>query len=141
MVATGDEHLLEPSQLRALVHPHRVQLLRILREEGPSTATQLAQRLGVSSGLASYHLRQLASSGFLEEDPGYGTARERWWRPTFHAHRIDPTYFQRDPELAGVLDSYLQEALTTQLRQAARWLAEQSAWEPAWVSAATFSER
>jgi DNA-binding transcriptional ArsR family regulator len=141
MMPSHEERLLEPLQLRALAHPQRVQLLRLLREEGPSTATHLAQRLGVNSGLTSYHLRQLALYGFVEEDPDCGTARERWWRPTFHAHRIDPAYFLHDPELRGVLDAYLQEALTTQLRQAARWLAEQGTWEPAWVSAATFSDR
>src|SRR3712207_9501706 len=58
----------------------RSALLGLLRSEGPSTASKLGQRLGESSGSTSYHLRQLAALGFVEEVPGQGTARERWWR-------------------------------------------------------------
>ncbi len=37
-----------PSQLRALTHPARLRMLGILRTEGSTTATALAQRLGRS---------------------------------------------------------------------------------------------
>jgi DNA-binding transcriptional ArsR family regulator len=57
----------------------RVRLLDLLRFEGPSTATLLAQRVGESSGATSYHLRQLARHGFIEEEQRDGR-RERWWR-------------------------------------------------------------
>ena len=66
--------------LRALSHPLRLELLDLLRFEGPSTATLLARRVGESSGATSYHLRQLARHGFVEEVPGAGRGRERWWR-------------------------------------------------------------
>jgi DNA-binding transcriptional ArsR family regulator len=39
----------------------------------------LAQRVGESSGATSYHLRQLARHGFIEEEQRDGR-RERWWR-------------------------------------------------------------
>jgi DNA-binding transcriptional ArsR family regulator len=66
--------------VRALSHPLRLELLDLLRFEGPSTATLLARRLGESSGATSYHLRQLARHGFVEEVTGAGRGRERWWR-------------------------------------------------------------
>jgi DNA-binding transcriptional ArsR family regulator len=47
-------------QLKALSHPVRVQMLGILRIDGPATATMLASRLGLNTGATSYHLRQLA---------------------------------------------------------------------------------
>src|SRR5215212_10817955 len=72
--------VLDVKGLRALAHPVRVQLVGLLRRFGPSTATRLAERLGVNSGTASYHLRQLGAAGFVEEDTGRGNARERWWR-------------------------------------------------------------
>jgi DNA-binding transcriptional ArsR family regulator len=65
--------------VRALAHPQRLRLLDLLRFEGPSTATLLAGRVGESSGSTSYHLRQLARYGYVEEAPGKG-GRERWWR-------------------------------------------------------------
>lgn len=69
----------EVQALRALAHPLRLELLDLLRFEGPSTATLLGQRLGESSGATSYHLRQLAHYGFVSEIPSEGK-RERWWR-------------------------------------------------------------
>ena len=67
-----------PAAVRALAHPLRLELLDLLRFEGPSTATLLGRRVGESSGSTSYHLRQLARYGFIEDAPGHG-GRERWW--------------------------------------------------------------
>jgi DNA-binding transcriptional ArsR family regulator len=66
--------------VRALGHPLRLELLDRLRFGGPSTATALGRVVGESSGATSYHLRQLARHGFIEEDAGRGRGRERWWR-------------------------------------------------------------
>jgi DNA-binding transcriptional ArsR family regulator len=66
--------------LRALAHPLRLELLDLLRFEGPSTASALARRVGESSGATSYHLRQLARHGFIEQDERPPQGRERWWR-------------------------------------------------------------
>jgi DNA-binding transcriptional ArsR family regulator len=63
----------------ALGNPIRFRIWELLRE-GPSTASRLAPLLGESRGSASYHLRILARAGAIEEIPGEGTARERWWR-------------------------------------------------------------
>jgi predicted ArsR family transcriptional regulator len=70
-----------PRALRALAHPTRLRLLGLLRSDGPATATALAARLAINSGQTSYHLRQLAQHGFIEDDPSAtGVGRERWWR-------------------------------------------------------------
>ena len=63
----------------AMAHPLRLQILGLL-VEGPSTASRLGRRLGESSGSTSYHLRVLARSGAVVEDPALGNRRERWWR-------------------------------------------------------------
>lgn len=67
------------AQLRALAHPLRLQLLQVLHAEGPATASQLARRLGESSGATSYHLRALYRAGMVEEAE-QRNARERWWQ-------------------------------------------------------------
>ena len=51
-------------------------MLELLRM-GPSTASMLAREAGESSGATSYHLRELAKAGFVEEDPERGNARDR----------------------------------------------------------------
>src|SRR3990170_4521291 len=71
----------DPTALRALAHPVRIQLLGLLRREGPLTASEAGRRLGESSGSASYHLRQLARFALVEEAGG-GRGRERPWRAT-----------------------------------------------------------
>ena len=70
----------DAKSLLGLAHPLRVKIQDQLGLHGPATATQLAERLGESSGATSYHLRQLEKYGFVEEDPDRGSGRERWWR-------------------------------------------------------------
>lgn len=72
--------VLTPKTLRGVVHPIRLQLLELLQIDGPATATGLAQRVGQSSGVTSYHLRVLAEHGLIVEDTERGTGRDRWWR-------------------------------------------------------------
>ena len=62
-------HRVDARTLRGLAHPLRLRLLNTLREFGPATASGLADRLGESSGATSYHLRQLATYGFVEDAP------------------------------------------------------------------------
>lgn len=100
--ASPESHVvLDARGLRALAHPVRVQLVGLLRKHGPSTATRLAERMGLTSGATSYHLRQLAAAGFVAEDPERGNARERWWRSV---HRVtwwtDTDLADQEPEAA-----------------------------------------
>ncbi|GAA2927378.1 helix-turn-helix domain-containing protein [Streptomyces thioluteus] len=65
-------------------HEVRTALLELLAEVGTVTATEAAARLGHSSGLCSFHLRQLARHGYVEEAPHHG-GRVRPWRLTRRA--------------------------------------------------------
>jgi len=82
--------LTDPAALEALAHPLRNRLLGLLRTDGPATASGLAQRVGESSGVTSYHLRKLAEVGFVEEETERGTKRERWWRSVHTATTWSP---------------------------------------------------
>ncbi|KPI01059.1 hypothetical protein OK074_5639 [Actinobacteria bacterium OK074] len=59
-------------------HEVRTALLELLAETGTVTATQAAARLGHSSGLCSFHLRQLARYGRIEEVPRSGGRAKPW---------------------------------------------------------------
>ena len=103
--------------VRALAHPLRLELLDLLRFEGPSTATLLAGRVGESSGATSYHLRQLARYGYIEEERRSG--RERWWR-----HRDRQVTIPRSE--VPVFHTLLAELLSREAHALERFLTERS---------------
>lgn len=94
--------VLDRASLRAVAHPVRLRILGILRMEGPSTATALAAKLGLNSGATSYHLRQLATGGLVEEDTERGTGRDRWWRALHRSTFFDPTTMPNEDQEVGV---------------------------------------
>src|SRR4051794_41396768 len=69
----------DASTLRALSHPVRIQLMEALGMHGTMTATQVGELIGESPTTCSFHLRQLARYGFVEEAGG-GKGRARPWR-------------------------------------------------------------
>ncbi|MGI5193894.1 ArsR/SmtB family transcription factor [Streptomyces sp. CA-288835] len=122
--------VLDAKGLRAMAHPVRVQLVGLLRKYGPSTATRLAERLGVNSGTASYHLRQLDAAGFVEEDAERGNARERWWRSVHQMTELnDRDLADREPEAAL---AYLQSVATTYTMRTQQTLNELQTMPRAW---------
>ncbi len=72
----------DPKAIRALAHPLRLDLLGHLGADGPSTAAQCGRALGASQASCSFHLRQLAKYGFVEEAGDSTDRRERRWRLT-----------------------------------------------------------
>ncbi len=127
---------LDPRTLRGLAHPVRVQMLGMLRERGPSTATLLAAQLGLSSAATSYHLRQLAQHGFIVEDTERGNARERWWRA---AHRRT-TVSDVAPESYGDFEIYLRAVTTQYAARVDRAISEYATRPEQWVHVGTFSD-
>jgi DNA-binding transcriptional ArsR family regulator len=131
---------LDARGLKALAHPLRVRMLGTLRNDGPATATQLAQRLGESTGTTSWHLRQLADNGFIEEDPDRGTRRDRWWRARDRASQLSVRDFADQPELMSTIGVYLLSVLELDFARAADFLAGVDGWPPDWRDAVTFSD-
>lgn len=111
-------------QLKALAHPLRYQLLEALMQRGPATASQLAEALGESSGATSYHLRQLAKHGFVEEEFGRGTARERWWRRVPGGITIEGYSFRRQDDTRDAATTLLREIQRSRQQRYQRWVDE-----------------
>ena len=65
--------------MRAMAHPTRIELMELVAREGELTATRAAELLGLSPANCSFHLRQLAKYGFVEEAPPV-PGRVRTWR-------------------------------------------------------------
>jgi DNA-binding transcriptional ArsR family regulator len=124
---------LDARSLRGLAHPLRMQLLDALRFGGPATASQLAEKLGESSGATSYHLRQLAAHGFVEDAPERGKGRERWWKAVHRGLSFDDSLLtDTDPVVRGAADMYLHEVATTQTRDLSTWMGNRSQWPEEW---------
>ena len=123
--ATGADEELVPGRtvtrlgnakaLRAYAHPVRMKLILALRTRGPLTATQAGRLLGESSGTCSFHLRQLAKYGLVEET-GEGTGREKPWRATTTSTAWDDV--QQDPEAAAAAGLLTRGARRVVLRAA-----------------------
>lgn len=71
----------DPRVLRAIAHPARNRILTELSASGPLRAADIARTLDMPANQASFHLRQLAKYGVVEEAPEAGRdRRDRVWR-------------------------------------------------------------
>ncbi|MFC9791814.1 ArsR/SmtB family transcription factor [Streptomyces sp. NPDC127584] len=132
---------LDPRSLRGLAHPLRIQLLRALRTGGPATASQLAEKLGESSGATSYHLRQLAVYGFVEDDPTRGKGRERWWKAATQGVTVDESLsLNPDPAVRGALDLYFHEIANNHTQELGTYLGTRHDWGDAWIGVSDMSD-
>ena len=125
---------LDATSLRGLAHPLRVRILGQLREQGPATATTLADRLGQSTGATSYHLRQLATYGFVEDDPTRNVGRERWWKASHQRTVLDTV------DLAPEAEGYLRAVAAQYAERVDRWLGEYAALDRPWHDSSTLSD-
>ena len=103
-----------------MAHPVRLALLEALAEAGTLTATEAGEKVGESPANASFHLRQLAKYGFVEEAEG-GTGRKRPWKL---AHLgMSFTDVHEDQETAGAaraLDRVLRDRYFARARAGLR---------------------
>jgi DNA-binding transcriptional ArsR family regulator len=125
--------------LRGLAHPVRVRLLGLLRIDGPSTATKLGERLGLSSAATSYHLRQLATYGFIVDADDLSAGRERWWRAAHRVTSFDLTP-STDPASAAEGEVYLRSVVEVSAANVMRYLDERPTLPTEWQGAGTLSD-
>ena len=146
--------------LKALAQPRRQRMLQHLTLQGPATSATLARALGLNTGSTSYHLRELARYGFVEETgagaetatagagrevgegdaetgtgveraPGHG--RERWWRAVPGDRRFPPRSRQ-SAEMRHVMDELNHHAYAADLElfeQLQRGSTESGPWADA----------
>jgi DNA-binding transcriptional ArsR family regulator len=114
----------DPRSLRALAHPLRMRILDLLTDQGPSTSARLAEQLGENTGTVSWHLRHLAEHGFIAEDEGRGTRRERWWQRINRKLVFNTDDLTLDPATSEAMSAYKRHYLERTFQRAARALAQ-----------------
>jgi DNA-binding transcriptional ArsR family regulator len=124
--------------LRALSHPTRLKMLMLLRLEGPATATGLAGKLQLNTGATSYHLRQLAEHGFIEEDAERGDARDRWWKAAHQSTRAGLRF--SDADEAESAETYLHSVAMMYTEALMQAVAERRYLPLPWQEASTTSD-
>ena len=124
--------------MRALAHPLRLRILRLLQQDGPATATSLAAACDESTGSTSFHLRQLAKYGFIEELADRGGPRERWWQARARGFEFK-TITQNGPELETAALLLRSRVLDQSAETLARYLDAEPDLEPVWREAALFA--
>ncbi|PSK95913.1 helix-turn-helix protein [Murinocardiopsis flavida] len=123
--------------LKALAHPRRQRILEQLSSAGPATSASLARHLDLNTGATSYHLRELARHGFVEEVPDRAHGRERWWRASSADLRF-PLRSEQDPETRKVLDKLGRRAYAQDMRDFIAAQADMAPDDP-WSDAFPFS--
>jgi DNA-binding transcriptional ArsR family regulator len=141
-MVSPDPRVVHPDvrQLTALAHPLRSRLLSALRHEGPATATALATRLGTNSGATSYHLRQLAEVGLVEDDPEHAHGRDRWWRAAHGQTTWRTTDYADDPDADAAVGWLLRRHANMAQGWVADWLDEREHWSAEWQGVADQSD-
>ncbi|MDX6361781.1 MAG: hypothetical protein QOC85_784 [Streptomyces sp.] len=128
--------------LKALAQPRRQRMLQHLTVHGPATSATLARALGLNTGATSYHLRELARFGFVEETTetteASGHGRERWWRAVPGDRRFPPRSRQ-SPEMRLVMDELNHHAYAADLELFERMQLQQGAADDRWADAFPYS--
>lgn len=133
----------EPSQvtdvatLKALAHPRRQRIRAHLIQHGPATSAMVARALNLNTGATSYHLRELARTGLVEEAESDGHGRERWWRAPSQDLRF-PRRSAQDPAMRAAMDELARTGFEQALEEFHR---AQEAADPGdpWSDAFPFS--
>lgn len=81
--------LTDPAAVRALAHPARLTVIDALYDGEVLTATECAERAGVTPSAMSYHLRALEKAGLVVRAEARGDGRERPWKRAGRDLRID----------------------------------------------------
>jgi DNA-binding transcriptional ArsR family regulator len=118
--------------MRALAHPVRIALIEALVIGGAMTATEAGERIGESPTTCSFHLRQLAKYGLVEEAGG-GRGRARPWRLTVIGLGL-ATPEDAETELAAA--ALLRLARERQLDRYRTWLQSKASYPRRWREAA-----
>ncbi len=129
----------DPTALRALSHPVRLRILGLLRVDGPSTASALAVRLGLNSGVTSYHLRQLAQHRFVIDEAERGNGRDRWWKAAHQSTRSGETA-ESTPEGREADDAFGQAIAVVHTEQLQRAVEERPLLPLPWRRPSTLSD-
>ncbi|MGX6601548.1 ArsR/SmtB family transcription factor [Micromonosporaceae bacterium Da 78-11] len=134
----GGLRITDPRVMRALAHPARIEIVEYLNNTGAVvTATECAGLVGLSPSATSYHLRELAKYGLVEQAPSRGDGRERVWRSTGTGLRVEGDLAQ--PEAREAERALVDVYLTRDYNRLREWIARHGDEPGPWRDASTLT--
>ncbi|MFY1673759.1 ArsR/SmtB family transcription factor [Plantactinospora sp. WMMB334] len=128
----------DPQVMRALAHPARLGIMEHLSTTGAAvTATECAEIVGLSPSAVSYHLRELAKFGLVEQAPSRGDARERLWRSSVGSWGVEAGR-DASPEAKAALETLVEVYAARDMERIRQW-ARRAGEEPKeWYDASQY---
>jgi DNA-binding transcriptional ArsR family regulator len=137
---TEPGHLTDPDALKALTHPLRRKIYRLLIQLGPATVTRLGEHTGADPGRLSFHLRELAKRGFITEAPELARdRRERWWRAAEGSVSWS-TEDSKDPAGKAIADTAKRLMVAEELERLHTYESSRQSFGADWINAASAAE-
>ncbi|MGV8852170.1 MAG: winged helix-turn-helix domain-containing protein [Rhodoglobus sp.] len=128
-------------RMRALAHPLRMKLLAALRVTSPATVGMLASEMGESAGTVSYHLKALASSGFIElAESASGDRRETWWSASHGFTELGSAGPESSPEFREANNQLRHQSFDILAAELHRAVEHERELPEEWVAAAGSSD-
>lgn len=118
--------------MRALAHPLKWTLMDVLLTAGTATSTRCAEMTGESQANCSFHLRQLARYGLVEEAPST-SKKERPWR----LRTVEQSWsrVQDDAEYTAAVTELEQVFVQHEFATLMRWVRTAPAYGADWQRA------
>ena len=123
---------IDATAMKAFAHPLRMAMYDYLNDHGSATATMLARHTGESTGQTSYHLRQLQRHGFVAEDVGRGTGRERWWKAV--GFSMNGYEMAHDSAARPAVEATLRRQVAQRAEALADWFERSETEDKEWVA-------
>ena len=128
--------LSDARRLRALTHPVRIALIGKLVLHGPLTAADASELIDEPPSTCSFHFRQLAKYGVVEEAGG-GKGRAKPWRMTTTGLSVTA---REDPASQRAEDALIRMVRERQFERYRTWLQTRAGYPPRWREAGEDSE-
>ena len=128
--------LSDARRLRALTHPVRIALIGKLVLHGPLTAAEASELIDEPPSTCSFHFRQLAKYGVVEEAGG-GKGRAKPWRMTTTGFSVTA---REDPASQLAEDALIRMVRERQFERYRTWLQTRASYPPRWRNAGDDSE-
>jgi DNA-binding transcriptional ArsR family regulator len=132
----GPPPLSDARRLRALTHPVRIALIGKLVLHGPLTAAEASELIGEPPSTCSFHFRQLAKYGVVEEAGG-GKGRAKPWRMTTTGLSVTA---REDPASQLAEDALIRMVRERQFERYRTWLQTRAGYPLRWQDAGDDSE-
>jgi hypothetical protein len=130
-VFAAAEIVSDARRLRALTHPVRLALIGKLVLHGPLTAAAASELIGEPPSTCSFHFRQLAKYGVVEEAGG-GKGRAKPWRMTTTGFSVTAA---DDPESQVAEDALHRMVREQQIEGYRTWLNTRAGYPKRWQDA------